>query len=139
MKFPIFKTEIKDVSCSFDLADPKHCEEYFRLKARKEIEKLRDYLKENTFIAYFLGKKCSGKGTYSKLFIETVAPDRASHVSIGDIVRDAHQAISDENKKRELTDWLSENYRVIFPLKKPFRSFLIEAPRPFYQLNLSWL
>lgn len=122
MKFPIFKTEIKGAFCSFDLSDPQECEEYFKLKAGKEIEKLRDYLKNNTFIVYLLGKKCSGKGTYSKLFIETVVPDRASHVSIGDIVRDVHQVISDEDEKRELIDWLSENYRGYISIEKALQA-----------------
>jgi len=124
MKFPIFKTKIKGVSRSFDLSDLKECKEYFEFKAGKEIEKLRDYLKENTFIAHLLGKKCSGKGTYSKLFTETVAPDKASHVSIGDIIRDVHQEISDENKKRELIDWLSENYRGYISINQAIQALL---------------
>jgi adenylate kinase family enzyme len=81
------------------------------LKAGKEIEKLREYLKENTFVAYFLGKKNSGKGTYSKMFAEIVAPDRIDHFSIGDMVRSVDQELKDKRKKRELISYLEKNYR----------------------------
>ncbi|MBZ9572023.1 AAA family ATPase [Patescibacteria group bacterium] len=123
-QFPIFKTKIKGVSRSFNLSNPKNCKEYFKLKAGPEIKKIRDYLKKNTFIAYFLGKKGSGKGTYSKLFIETVAPQRVSHVSIGDIIRDVHQEISNENKKRELINWLSKNYRGYISIDQAIQALL---------------
>ena len=59
-------------------------------------------LKENSFVAYLLGKKSSGKGTYSKMFKEVVAPDRVAHFSIGDMVRSFDEVINDENKKKEL-------------------------------------
>lgn len=121
-QFPIFKTKTKGVSRSFNLFDPKESQEYFELKAGKEIKKLRDYLKKNTFIAYLLGKKCSGKGTYSKLFMEVVNPDRIAHVSIGDIVRRAHQGISKPTQKRELVDWLTSNYRGYIPINKAIQA-----------------
>jgi adenylate kinase family enzyme len=111
MKFPIFKTKIKGVTKKFNLTDPEQTKEYFQLKAGKEIEKLREYLKENTFVAYFLGKKNSGKGTYSKMFAEIVAPDRIDHFSIGDMVRSVDQELKDKRKKRELISYLEKNYR----------------------------
>jgi hypothetical protein len=111
MKFPIFKTKIEGVTQKFDLTDPEQTREYFQLKAGKEIEKLRDYLKENTFVAYFLGKKNSGKGTYSKMFAEIVAPERIDHFSIGDMVRGVDQELTDKEKKKELISYLEKNYR----------------------------
>jgi len=63
VQFPIFKTKIKGITQKFNLADPKERQIYFELKAGKEIKKLKDYLKNKTFIAYLLGKKNSGKGT----------------------------------------------------------------------------
>ena len=87
MRFPIFKTKIDGVTKKFNLTDPKEQKEYFELKAGREIEKLREYLKENTFVAYLLGKKNSGKGTYSKMFAEIIFPERVEHFSIGDMVR----------------------------------------------------
>jgi adenylate kinase family enzyme len=111
MKFPIFKTKIKGVTKKFDLKDPGEAKEYFQLKARKEIEKLREYLKENTFVAYFLGKKNSGKGTYSKMFAEIVAPERVDHFSIGDMVRGVDKELVDKEKRKELISYLEKNYR----------------------------
>jgi len=111
MEFPIFKTKTEGRNITFNLSDPKECQKYFEFKAGKEIQKLREYLKENTFIAYLLGKKASGKGTYSKLFIDVIDPEKIAHLSIGDVVREVHQQISNPNKKAELIDWLSKNYR----------------------------
>ena len=73
MKFPLFKTKIKGLKKEFDLNNPKERKKYFQAKAGPEIKKLRQYLKKgNTFIAYLLGKKSSGKGTYSKMFAEVL-------------------------------------------------------------------
>jgi adenylate kinase family enzyme len=111
MRFPIFKTKIEGVTKKFNLTDLEQTREYFQLKAGKEIEKLREYLKENTFVAYFLGKKNSGKGTYSKMFAEIVAPERIDHFSIGDMVRGVDQELTDKEKKKELISYLEKNYR----------------------------
>ena len=54
----------------FNLTDPQERNDYFYYKAGEEIEKLKDYVKDNTFIVYLLGKKNSGKGTYSKMLAE---------------------------------------------------------------------
>ena len=69
---------------------------------KAEIERLREYLKENTFIAYLLGKKNSGKGTYARMLKEIVSPDRIEHFSIGDMVRALDEVVQDEKKQREL-------------------------------------
>lgn len=111
MVFPIFKTKIEDLNRRFNLTDPKEQEDYFKLKAGKEIEKLRDYLKNNTFVAYLLGKKNSGKGTYSKMFAEVVAPNRIEHFSIGDMIRGIDEELKDKSKKEALIKFLEKNYR----------------------------
>ena len=95
MKFTIFKTKITGLKRKFNLTDPKEQREYFQLKAGKEIKKLREYLKKNTFVAYLLGKKNSGKGTYSKMFAEAVLPERIEHFSIGDMVRNVDIELKD--------------------------------------------
>ncbi|MDI6603191.1 MAG: nucleoside monophosphate kinase [Patescibacteria group bacterium] len=120
MQFPIFKTKIEKITQKFNLTDPKERAEYFKLKAGPEIEKLREYLKENTFIAYLLGKKNSGKGTYSKMFAELVDPENISHFSIGDMVREVDEELRDKKRKKELYFFLEKNYRGWFPLKKAF-------------------
>jgi len=118
MKFPVFKTKIPNLSKKFNLTDPEQTKEYFQLKAGREIEKLREYLKENTFVAYFLGKKNSGKGTYSKMFAEIVAPDRIDHFSIGDMVRGVDEELKDEEKKKKLISYLEKNYRGPYSLEE---------------------
>jgi len=118
MKFPIFKTKVKGVTKKFNLTDPQEVKEYFQLKAGKEIEKLRDFLKESTFVAYLLGKKNSGKGTYSKMLAEIVAPDKIDHFSIGDMVRGIDQELKDKEKRAELIAYLEKNYRGPYSLEE---------------------
>ena len=121
MQFPIFKTKIKGLERKFNLTDPKEQREYFELKAGKEIEKLRKYLKGNPFIAYLLGKKNSGKGTYSKMFAELVSPERVGHFSIGDMVRAVDLELRDVKRKKELSSFLEKNYRGRFSKEEIFR------------------
>ncbi len=130
MKFPIFKTKIKEVNQKFNLTDPKERQKYFELKTGKEIKKLREHLKNNSFIVYLLGKKNSGKGTYAKMFGEIVDPDKVAHVSIGDIVREVHEGItSDEGKKKELINWLNQNYRGYISVEKTIQSLLSRSTK----------
>ena len=111
MQFPVFKTKIES-TLKFDLNDPAEREKYFNLKAGKEIKKLRDYFKKNnTFIAYLLGKKNSGKGTYSKMFSEIIGSDLIDHFSIGDMIRGIDKELKDKKKKKDLIDFLNKNYR----------------------------
>lgn len=110
LNFPIFKTK-SDVYKKFDLTDGKSRQEYFEYKAGPEIQKLQDYLKNNTFIVYLLGKKSSGKGTYSKMLKEIVAPDRIEHFSVGDMFRSFDKIIADPRQKEELIKFLHEKYR----------------------------
>lgn len=122
IKFPIFKTKVNNSLKTFDLNDPEQRQAYFEYKAGKEIKRLREYLKNNSFIAYLLGKKSSGKGTYSKMFKEIVAPDKIEHFSIGDMVRGFDEVVQDKAKKKELVSFLEENYRGFLPLKKIIKS-----------------
>lgn len=110
LDFPIFKTKIEN-SQKFDMTDFKSRQEYFEYKTGDEIKKLREYLKDNTFIAYLLGKKSSGKGTYAKMLAEVVDKDKIAHFSIGDMVRSFDEVVRDKNKKKELITFLEKNYR----------------------------
>jgi len=118
MTFPIFKTKAEGLTRRFNLNDPKERGEYFQYKAGPEIEKLRKYFQENSFIAYLLGKKNSGKGTYAKMFAETVAPEKIAHFSIGDMVREVDEELKDEKRKKELISFLEKNYRGFQPLEE---------------------
>jgi len=117
LKFPLFKTKI-DNSPKFDLTDVGERQKYFKFKAGVEIKKLRDYLKKNTFIVYLLGKKNSGKGTYAKMFKEIVDKDRIEHFSIGDMIRDVDQELKEKRKKKELVEFLKNNYRGLMSLEE---------------------
>ena len=123
MEFPIFKTKIKGVTRRFNLTDPAEQREYFRQKAGKEIEGLRRYLKDNTFVAYLLGKKNSGKGTYAKMFAEAVSPERIEHFSVGDMVRALDKQWADPEKRKDLLEFLKKNYRGRFSLEEIVSSF----------------
>jgi adenylate kinase family enzyme len=118
MNFPIFKTKIEGSTRKFNLTDPKEQRDYFELKAGREIERLREYLKTNTFVAYLLGKKNSGKGTYSKMFAEIVAPERMEHFSIGDMIRVIDKELKDPQKKGDLLNFLKKNYRGRFSVEE---------------------
>ena len=118
MKFPIFKTKIAELKKKFNLTDPKDQKTYFQMKAGKEIKKLRDYIKNNTFVAYLLGKKNSGKGTYAKMFSEVVSPEKIEHFSVGDMIRLVDAELRDPKKKKELISFLEKNYRGWQPLGK---------------------
>jgi len=116
VEFPVFKTKVEGVEQRFDLMDPKGREDYFQAKAGEEISRLQNYLEENTFVAYFLGKKNSGKGTYAKMFKEIVDKDRVEHFSIGDMVRELDEVVQDKNKRKDLEAFLTKNYRGYMPL-----------------------
>ncbi len=119
MRFPIYQTKIKKIKRKFDLNNPKEREKYFKLKVGKEIKKLRDYFKNgNTFVAYLLGKKSSGKGTYSKMFAEVVDTERIEHFSIGDMIRGVDKELQDKKKKKDLVSFLEKNYRGWLPIKE---------------------
>ena len=111
MKFPIFKTKIEGLNKKFDLTVPEQQKEYFAAKAGLEIEKLRKFLKKNTFVAYLLGKKNSGKGTYSKMFADVVFPEKVEHLSIGDMVRAVDKELADGERKKEFLNFLKKYYR----------------------------
>ncbi|HUV81037.1 MAG TPA: nucleoside monophosphate kinase [Patescibacteria group bacterium] len=119
MQFPIFKTKIPKIKKTFNLNDPKEREKYFNLKAGREIKKLRSYFRKgNTFVAYLLGKKNSGKGTYAKMFSEIVDPQRIDHFSIGDMIRSVDKELKDKKRKKELVEFLKKNYRGWFSIEK---------------------
>lgn len=122
MDFPIFKTKSDDPTKKFDMTDFKSRQEYFEYKAGPEIKKLREYLKDNTFVVYLLGKKSSGKGTYSKMLAEVIDKDKIAHFSVGDMVRSFDQVLSNEEKKKDLIAFLEKNYRGYMPLADIIKS-----------------
>ncbi|MEK7188077.1 MAG: nucleoside monophosphate kinase [Patescibacteria group bacterium] len=111
VNFPVFKTKTEGVTQKFNLNDPEDRKKYFAAKAGTDIEKLKKYLETKTFVGFLMGKKNSGKGTYSKLFMEAVGKEHVGHVSIGDIVRDIHKSLSSEDDKKTLLEFMEKNFR----------------------------
>ena len=125
MQFPISKTKTEGKERTFNLTDPVERNEYFHYKADEEIDKLKDYVRENSFIVYLLGKKNSGKGTYSKMFAEIINPERIDHFSVGDMIRAVSKDIQDPEKKIGIEDYLKKEYRGWVPAEDLIRA--IEA------------
>jgi len=116
VEFPLVKTKFGKQS--FKLEDPAERRRYFDLKVGKEIKEINQFLKKNTFVGILLGKKNTGKGTYSKLFMEALSTNKVAHISVGDIVRDAHKQLSNKAGKKELTDFLKNRYRGFIAIEK---------------------
>ena len=110
VEFPIYKTKKED-DPGFDLSDPKERLEYFEFKAGKDIEDIKEFLKNNTFVVYLLGKKSAGKGTYSKMIADVLGKDNVEHFSVGDMIRGVDEELKDDEKREELIKFLEENYR----------------------------
>src|SRR3989338_1364788 len=109
--FPVINTKVSGLTQKFDLTDPKQRKEYFQVKVGTEIEKIKKYMEDGTFIAYLLGKKNSGKGTYTKLMAEIFGADKIGHISVGDLARNTYKDINDLKKRKEIIEYLSEHYR----------------------------
>lgn len=104
------------------MTSPKERKDYFNLKCGQEIQKLRSYLKKSTFVAYLMGKKNSGKGTYAKMFAEVVSPEKVEHFSIGDMIRGIDNDLKDIKKKKSLINFLEKNYRGFLSLEEIIKS-----------------
>ena len=111
LSFPVFKTKIAGDTLKFSLEDPVERRKYFEHKVGAEIEKLREYVRTGTFVGFLLGKKNSGKGTYSKLFMEAVGKEHVAHISVGDIVRLGEQMAKDVEQRAKLERFLEKRYR----------------------------
>jgi len=123
--FPIFKTKVDGVEEVFDLSLPKEREKYFDAKVGPEIKILKEFLKNNTFIVYYLAKKSAGKGTYTKLMREIFGDDNIGHISVGDIVRKVHKiAEKSEEGKEKLIKSLEPRYRGYMSLEDAMDAIL---------------
>ncbi|MFH1461308.1 MAG: nucleoside monophosphate kinase [Patescibacteria group bacterium] len=109
--FPLIKLKKPGLKKKFDLADYKGRLQYYKAKAGPEINLLKKYFKKSTFIAYFLGKKNAGKGTYTKLIMDIFGSGKIGHISVGDVVRKAEQELKNQRSKKQLLDYLGKNYR----------------------------
>lgn len=88
--FPIIGAKTKGVTKVYDLTSPESLADYFQAKTGKEINIIKKSLLKKNFIAFFVGKKNAGKGTYSKLFMNLIGKEKIVHLSVGDLVREIH-------------------------------------------------
>ena len=109
LEFPLIGTKVKGLNSKFDLSSPAGRKKYFVAKVGDEIKEIKRYLEDSTFIAYLLGKKNSGKGTYTKIFTEIFGSEKIAHVSVGDLIREADNW--DSFKKTKYYDRLERYYR----------------------------
>lgn len=123
LDFPIIGTKVEGVRGEFELSDPEERERYFEAKVGREIERIREFLEKNTFVAYLIGKKNSGKGTYAKMFAEVVGEDKFEHVSVGDVVREVHENWEEFSKSPQLAE-LKRLYRGYISFDEAIDAFL---------------
>jgi len=129
MDFPVFATKIAGVTESFDLSDNTQRYKYFKAKAGKQIEQIKQYLENNSFVGFLLAKKQAGKGTYSKMFTEIIGSDRFAHLSIGDLVREVHTDLGNPAKLVDFRRYLESNYRGFISIDEVVDSILGRSPR----------
>ena len=125
MEFPIYPTKKQGLTEKFDLNSPSGRHKYFTSKASREIEDIKNYLDNGTFIAFMLAKKAAGKGTYSQMFQELVGTDRVKLISVGDLVRLTNETlVNDPKGKEKLTNELKDTYRGYISLDEALDSVL---------------
>jgi adenylate kinase family enzyme len=110
LEFPIVGTKIKGLTKKFDLTSREGRKAYFEAKAGDELKQIKKFLKDRTFMAFLLGKKFSGKGTYSHLFAEVFGEEKVALVSVGDVVRDTYTNWNKFSKSKDFQK-LKELYR----------------------------
>ncbi len=128
LDFPLIPLKNRGDNNVFDLTKREERRAYFDLKVGDEIKELRKFMRKNKFMAYLLGKKQAGKGTYSKLFIEALGLEKDSdmlfkHLSVGDIIRDLDIIKEDRKAKSELIAYMKDNYRGFLSLDEILESF----------------
>src|SRR3989344_175427 len=116
LEFPLVGTKIPEPIIKYDLANVAVRKKYFEAKVGKEIAAISKYLKSNTFMAFLLGKKNSGKGTYSSLLRE-IFGDKIATVAVGDLVREVHKNWETYSSSVEYTQ-VKKLYRGYISLKE---------------------
>lgn len=95
---------------------------YYQDKVGPEIEFLRDYFRNNTFLAYWLAPKQAGKGTYMNGLKEIFGTEIFTHISVGDLVRSADVEFQAKGKKSEVYTYATQNYRGDMQLDDAFKA-----------------
>ncbi len=124
LDFPMPNTKAQGSKDFYDLSDFEERQVYFHDKVGDEISALKDYMRDNTFITYMLGKKQAGKGTYTKLLAEIFGSDIIKHISVGDLVRAMEVIRDDENERKALEEYLNKNYRGFVSIEEAIDAFM---------------
>lgn len=130
MDWALVQTKIPNLNLKFNLANREERKRYFELKAGEEIRKIKEYLKDNTFIAYLMAIKLAGKSTYTKMLMEIFGEDSFAHVSVGDVIRDFQQNYKANQK--EFDQYLTTYYRGYIPLDEAIATILdVQMSKPY--------
>ncbi len=121
--YTYIKTKV-DKYKHFDLTKPAQRKLYFNQRVGDEIDKLRVFLKNNSFIGYFAAPKMAGKGTYTKMLLEIIGKEYFEIISVGDLVRDADKEFNTEGKDSDLYQYMLQNYRGTISLEEIFDSLV---------------
>ncbi len=124
LNIPLFSTKTKNLNQKFDLSDPGQRQIYFRKKAGQEIEQIKTFLDNHTFVAIMLGKKGAGKGTCSGLLTEILGDDKVAQISVGDITRSVFKEIQSKKGLSSLKSYLAKNYRGYISINETIDIFL---------------
>jgi len=107
-----------------DLLSPSGRRKYFDDVVGKELELLREFFKNNSFVGYLLAPKNAGKGTYVKGLAEALGGNYFEHVSVGDVVRNAEIEYREKGKDSELYQYAERNYRGYVHLSDVFEALV---------------
>lgn len=118
----IYKTKTNSDK-TFDLANPGQRQIYFEQKIGNEIEQIKVYLENHTFVAFLMGKKNAGKGTYAGLLKEIFGENRIDQISVGDLTRAVFDEIQTESGMKSLRDYLEKNYRGYMSINEAIETF----------------
>ncbi len=99
---------------TYDLSSKKQRYEYFKQKAGKLIDDIKEALYKTNIVLYLLAPKFAGKGTYTHILSEILGYDKFHHLSVGDIVRDFPETYKQE--KQQMLEFLRNDYRGEIPL-----------------------
>lgn len=110
----------KETKHEYDLYSPEGRRLYFNAKAGEEIELIREYMKNSTFVAYMLAPKQAGKGTYTAMLKEVIGSEYMTNLSVGDVVRAAELEYNEKGKDSELYQYAQKNYRGFLSLDEAF-------------------
>lgn len=124
LNFSIVSTKIPGVFENFDTSQPGQRQIYFKIKIGKEIEKIKKFLANHTFLALMLGKKNAGKGVYCGLLREILGEDKVAQISVGDLTRSVFEEIKNPEGLKSLKDYLEKNYRSYMPLDEALNAFI---------------